>query len=84
MSDDCECGIPDNAIILSQLHIIEYIDPEDGSIFKIDLSCDGTGENELSTAKYFEMIEWARMLAQAPILADMVRDYVYEEDEDEE
>lgn len=81
MSDEEEYGVPAGAIILNELHIVEFIDGDDGMVYKMDLS--HSGDDDLSSGKYFELCEWARMLAAAPHLAEMVRDYVYEEDEDE-
>lgn len=79
--DNCSCGVPEKAVILNQLNIVEFLDPDDGEIYKLDLSCGGDGE-ELATSKYFELAEWARMMATAPIIADLVHDYVFGEDED--
>lgn len=72
----CSCGVPENAVVLNQLHIIEFLDPDDEDIYKIDLSCGGDGE-DLPTSKYFELAEWARMMATAPLIAEMVHDYVF-------
>ncbi len=69
-------------MVLNQLIIIEYLDPEDGDIYKIDLSTGGDGD-DMSTGKYYELAEWARMLASAPIIAEMVHDYVFQEEEDD-
>lgn len=80
--DNCSCGVPENAIVLNQLHIVEFLDP-DGDIYKIDLSVGGDGE-ELPTSKYYELAEWARMMASAPIIADMVHDYVFGDDDGDE
>lgn len=77
------CGIPRGAVILGQLHIVEFLDPEDGEIYKIDLSSDGDAR-DLPAGKYFELAEWARMMAAAPILADMASEYLYGEDDDGE
>lgn len=82
MGDNCSCGIPDNAVILNQLHIVEFLDPNDGDIYKLDLSTGGDGD-DLPTSKYYELAEWARMMASAPIIADMVADYVYGGDDDD-
>lgn len=83
---DCDCGIPEKAIVTGVLHVVEYID-EQGDTWKIDLSNDGSG-SELSTAKYIELSEWGRMIATAPVLAEMVHslihDYVYGEGDDED
>jgi hypothetical protein len=80
MGDNCSCGIPDNAVILNQLHIVEFLDPNDGDIYKLDLSTGGDGD-DLPTSKYFELCEWGRMMATAPIIADMVHDYIFQEDD---
>lgn len=79
----CSCGVPETAVILNQLNIVEFIDSDDGEIYKLDLSCGGDGE-ELPTSKYFELAEWARMMATAPVIADMVHDYIFGGDDDED
>ena len=81
MADNCSCGIPDNAVVLNTLNIVEYLDPEDGDIYKVDLSYGSDGD-DLPTGKYLELAEWARMIASAPILADMIHDYVFGDDDD--
>jgi hypothetical protein len=79
--DNCSCGIPDNAVVLNVLHIVEYLDP-DGDIYKLDISVGGDGD-DLPTGKYMELAEWARMIATAPIIAEMVHDYVFGSDDDD-
>lgn len=81
MPEYSDLQIPDGAVVLSQLHLIEYLDPDDGTIYKLDLSCDGSGE-DLSADKYFSLCEWARLIASAPILADMVGAELFGDDED--
>lgn len=78
--DNCSCGIPDNAVVLNTLNIVEYLDPEDGDIYKVDLSCGSDGD-DLPTGKYYELAEWARMIASAPFIAEMVHDYIFEGDD---
>lgn len=81
MSDCPECQVPENAVVLNRLHVIEYLDPEDSAVYKLDLSCDNTGE-DLAPGKYFELAQWANLMASAPIIADMVGQYLFGEDED--
>jgi len=78
---DCSCGIPEGAVVLNVLHIVEYLDPKDGDLYKLDLSTGGDGD-DLPISKYLELCEWGRMIAVAPIVADMVRDYVFGDDDD--
>lgn len=76
MNDECECGncgIEPGSTILNVLQVVEYMSP-DGEIWKIDLSHGGDMQDMLP-GKYFELCEWARMLATAPILAEMVESY---------
>jgi hypothetical protein len=82
MADD-EYGPPPGAMVLNQLCVVEYIDPNDSEIYKMDLSHSRDGD-DLETSKYFELAEWARMFATAPLLAELVHDHVYGEDEDDE
>lgn len=79
---DCECGLPSSALVLNVLHVVEYMDDK-GEIWKIDLSHDNGGE-EISAGKAFELSEWAKMFHQAEILGEMVRDYVFGCDDDDD
>lgn len=63
--------MPPGAVILNELRIVEFLDPSDQEIYKLDLSCGGDG-NDLATSKQLELAEWARLIATAPILADIV------------
>lgn len=76
-----DCQVPENAVILSKLLVIEYLDPSDGTIYKLDLSCDGSGE-ELAADKYFSLAEWARLMGATPLIADMVGQFLFGEEED--
>lgn len=75
-SQDIEPG----ATILNVLHIVEYMSP-DGELWKIDLSHGGDLE-EMPTGKYFELAEWARMIAMAPTLSEMIATEYFDDDED--
>lgn len=80
---DCECGgIPKDAVILNTLTIVEYMDAE-GEIFKIDLSEDSAGE-PLAYGKVLELAGWGRMINELPIVADMIRDFLIDDDGEEE
>lgn len=56
MSDEFEPGDERN-IMLRELRIIEYIDP-DGGLHTVDLS-QGTGGDELLESDYADMVAWA-------------------------
>lgn len=75
---ECAC-IPQDAVILNTLAIVEYLG-SDGEIYKQDLSCAGDGD-ELSVGKAFELLEWGRAMTISPIIADMVHDYVFGDDD---
>jgi hypothetical protein len=77
--EECTC-IPEDAIITSVLHVIEWLDPETGETFKSDFSHDGAGE-ELDYDKILSLTEFARMVYQAPFLVDLVRQFVFGDDE---
>lgn len=77
---DCGCGLPEDAVILNQLRIVEGIDA-DGELFKTDLSSGPDGE-ELSTDAMFALFGWGLMINMLPNLAYMVREF--DEDDDEE
>lgn len=77
----CDLDIPKGAVVLNTLHIVEYIDPTgDGEIFKVDLSSGGDG-HDIGMGKMLELIEWARSFAVSPLIAEMVHDYVHEEND---
>jgi hypothetical protein len=76
--EECTC-IPEDATITSVLHIVEWMDSS-GEIFKSDFSRDGADE-ELDYAKVLELAEFAKMIYQAPFLVDLVRQFVFGDDE---
>jgi hypothetical protein len=71
--------IPDDAVILSVLHIVEYLDPN-GELVKADYSHDGA-DQELELGKVLELAEWAKAIAVMPLIVNMIED---EDDEDDE
>lgn len=82
MPDDFTAHIPEDSIILNVLRVVEYMVP-DGRIFKQDLSYSSDGE-DLDTGKASELVMFASVVASFPLLADMLHDYVYgEEGEDD-
>lgn len=78
---DCECGIPEGAVVINRVEIVEYM-TSDGQLHTVDFSHDSSGE-EIDHGKLLEMIEWCRMLYQAPILADMIMGYMQNFEDDE-
>lgn len=84
MSDEseCTCGIPKSVVVLRELRITEILDPEDGEIYKLDLSHNGSGD-DLPLAGVLELSEWAKAIATAPFIADIVHQYVFGDAEDE-
>lgn len=78
----CELDLPTGAVVLNQLHIVEYMDPEDGEIYKIDFSVGGDG-HILGMGKALELLEWGRALTISPLIAEMVLEYVTEDEDDE-
>lgn len=76
----CACGIPNNAVILNQLHIVEYINAEDGEIYKVDMSAAGDG-GEIAMGKSLELAEWAKAFTISPMIAEIVHDFVYGDDD---
>jgi hypothetical protein len=79
MPDCPEFQVPPNALILNELRIVEYLEGDE--IWKMDLSCDGSG-SEMFPGKYFELAGWAQMMAAAPVIAQMVSAELFGEDED--
>lgn len=85
MADEHDCGCqyhPDDegVMIVSELRIVKHMNP-DGSIVTTDMSNDG-GEGQLEPAQYFEMAEWARAFALAPMVASIIAAECFEDDED--
>lgn len=79
--EDHSSGVPEDAVVLSQLHIVEFMDSA-GELWKADLSCDESG-NELPLAKALELSEWAKAIHTAPMIADIVHSYVFGEEDEE-
>lgn len=78
----CNLDIPAGAVVLNQLHVVEYLDPN-GEIYKTDLSIGGD-TRDLEMGKALELIEWARSFTVSPLIAEMVHDYVFGEEDGEE
>lgn len=81
-SEECTCIGPDD-VILRELRVLEILSSEDGQIYKVDLSSDGTGE-PLSVGGYLELAEWSKAMATAPMMAEMVMGYMEAVAEDDE
>ncbi|AEK09556.1 hypothetical protein LITTLEE_177 [Mycobacterium phage LittleE] len=78
---ECDCGgIPEGAVVLRELRIVEFLNPEDGEIYKIDLSHDGS-DNELPLGGMLELAEWAKSMAISPLIADLVYQFMNIEEE---
>ena len=74
--------LPDKAVVLNVLHIVEYLN-ENGGIYKLDLS-HGADKSDLSTGKGFELAGYANMISMFPYLAEMIHDHCgYDDDEDD-
>lgn len=79
-----EVDIPAGAVVLNVLHVVEYMDT-DGTIYKQDFShTNDSQKSELALGKSFELIEWARALTTSSLYMDMIHDYAYGEDDDDE
>lgn len=79
-SEECAC-IGQNDVVLRELRIVEIMSEEDGEIYKVDLSHDGSG-NELAMDGYLLLAEWAKSIAMAPLIADMVHSFMQQDDEE--
>lgn len=75
-------GLPKGAAILNTLHVVEYLDPDDDAVYKMDLSCGGNGK-DMDLGKQLEMIEWARAFALSDLLADMVHERIFGDGDEE-
>lgn len=77
--EECTC-LGDGDVILRELRILEVLSAEDGEIYKIDWSNDGSG-NPLEMADVLELAEFAKAMATAPLVADLVFGYMQSLDE---
>lgn len=82
MADDLTDFIPEGAVILNVLRVVEYLD-EDGHLCQIDLSYGSDGE-DIPTGKSLELIEWARHFAVYPMIVGMLHDYILDEGGDDD
>ncbi|QRY51773.1 hypothetical protein [Mycolicibacterium septicum] len=67
---------------MNVLEIVEYMDT-DGGIYRVDFSRDSAGQ-ELDHGKLLELCSYAQMMAEAPIMADLVYGYIQHLQEDDE
>lgn len=83
--EECTCGggMPEDAIILNTVTIIEYMQPDTGEIFKMDFSHDSSGA-EIDHGKLLELLSWAKLLYEAPLMADLVMRFMEAVVEDDE
>lgn len=72
--------VPDNAVILNELHVIEFMDP-DGEIRWVDMSKANDG-SDLICGKRFELAERAKAIEIATWALDLMTEYADEGDED--
>lgn len=77
-SEECTC-VPQDAVVLRELHIMEYMDAE-GEIWKVDLSHNGS-DGELPLGDVLELAEWAKAVATAPMIADIVHSFLTRDDD---
>jgi hypothetical protein len=86
LTDTADYGLPEGAVITAELHIVEYIDPEDGVLMVFDLSKDGFGK-ELTLEMVRKLAAEAVFEYEAPLMAERVGQYLFgfddEEDEDD-
>lgn len=78
-----ESDLPEGAVVLNVLHVVEYMDPDNEGIYKADYSHESDG-SQLGMGKALELIEWARAFTISEMIADMVHDYVFGGEEGEE
>ena len=79
--EECTCGgIPEGAVVTNVLEVEEYLHPETGELWRADFSHDSAG-GDLDHGKLLELCEWARMMREAPILADMVCSYLHDDED---
>lgn len=82
MYDDIAAHIPDDAVVLNVLRVVEYLTP-DGQIYRQDLSFGGDGD-DLDPSVMGGLIAWAQAFNLFPMLAPMIHDYVYGDDDGDE
>lgn len=85
--EECTCyGVPEDAIILRELHVVEFLNPADDAVYKVDFSHNGSGE-DLPLGDVLELAEWIKAVAISPMIAGLIHEYVWsgeEEDPDED
>lgn len=81
--DYASYGIPPGAVILNELHVVEYMDPDDSEIYKKDISASGDG-SELTFDKAWSLIGYAQSHTHAEFYAASIHDYVHEEEDEDE
>lgn len=74
-------SLPKDAVILNELHIVEYMTDE--GTFWDDVSRAGDGD-DLTFGKALELIERARAIQITPLIADVLHEYVFEGDDEDE
>jgi hypothetical protein len=83
MPDDFTGLIPESAVVLNVIRIVEYMD-EDGALQKQDFSYAGDGD-EVPVGKALELIEWCRAFTLSGMYMAMVHEFILcSEDEDED
>jgi hypothetical protein len=80
MSDDFTGLIPEGSVVLNVLRIVEYMVPS-GEIFRHDLSYSSDGE-DLDPGSASQLIAWAQAFNIFPMIAPMIHDYVYGDEEE--
>ncbi len=78
--EECVC-VPQDAVVLRELHILEYMDGE-GEIWKVDLSHNGS-DGDLPLGDVLELAEWAKAVATAPMIADLVHSFIQAGEDDD-
>ncbi|AYR00069.1 hypothetical protein PBI_NEBKISS_134 [Mycobacterium phage Nebkiss] len=81
MAND-EYNLPDGAVVTNVLTVVEYLDPSTGELYKADFSRDSSG-SEIDHGKLLELCSFAKMMYEAPIIADLVMGYVQSLEDDE-
>lgn len=82
MRDNFTGLIPDNAVVLNVLRVVEYMDA-DGDISVQDLSYT-SDDSPITPSAAASLIAWANAFNLFPMIAPMIHDYVYEGDEEDE
>lgn len=64
--------LPEKAVLLNQVHIVEYLG-EDGEILRHQM-CATSDESEMDVERVLLLLEWCKAKQLAPMIAEIIAD----------